>query len=44
MADVEEAVSFCLAGEELPTPELYTHVYNNQGDLKIRGCDPFTWN
>lgn len=40
---IEEAVEFSLAGSELPTPELYTHVYANQGDLAVRGCDPFTW-
>lgn len=44
LAVVEEAVEFALAGSELPTPELYTHVYVNQGDQSIRGCDPFTWN
>lgn len=44
LGEVEEAVEFALAGSELPTPELYTHVYVNQGDQNIRGCDPFTWN
>jgi hypothetical protein len=44
LAQVEEAVEFALAGSELPTPELYTHVYVDQGDQAIRGCDPFTWN
>ena len=44
LAHVEEAVEFALAGSELPTPELYTHVYVNQADQAIRGCDPFTWN
>lgn len=44
LAQVEEAVQFALEGSELPTPELYTNVYVDQGDLKIRGCDPFTWN
>ena len=44
MAKVEEAVEFALSGSELPTPELYTHVLVDQGDLPIRGCDPFTWN
>ena len=41
---MEEAVDFCIKGEELPTPELYTDVYVDQGDLPVRGCDPFTWN
>lgn len=44
MSTIDEAVDFALAGSELPTPELYTSVYMDQGDLKIRGCDPFTWN
>ena len=44
LSTVEEAVKFSLEGSELPIPELYTNVYVDQADLKIRGCDPFTWN
>ena len=43
-AEVEEAIEFCLQGSELPPQELYTHIYVNQGDLPVRGCDPFTTN
>ena len=43
-AEVKEAIEFCLQGSELPPHELYTHVYVNQGDLLVRGCDPFTTN
>ena len=43
-AEVKEAVEFCLQGSELPPQELYTHVFANQGDLLVRGCDPFTTN
>ena len=42
MADVQEAVKFALASSELPKNELFTDVYINQGDLKVRGCDPFS--
>ncbi len=44
LSTVEEAVKFSLEGSELPTPELYTNVYVDQADMRIRGCDPFTWN
>ena len=44
LAKVEEAVKFALEGTELPVPELYTDIHINQGNLKVRGCDPFTWN
>ena len=44
MAEVEEAVAFALESSELPKNELYTDIYINQGDLKVRGCDPFTGN
>ena len=43
-AEVKEAIEFCLQGSELPPHELYTHVYVNQGDLPVRGCDLFTTN
>ena len=43
-AEVKEAIEFSLQGSELPPHELYTHVYVNQGDLLVRGCDPFTTN
>lgn len=44
MTEVEEAKAFALEGQELPIPELYTDIYVNQGDIKVRGCDPFTSN
>jgi len=42
MEDVQEAVKFALESSELPKDELFTNIYVNQGDLQVKGCDPFT--
>ena len=43
-AEVEEAVMFSLQGSELPPQELYTHIFVDQGNLPVRGCDLYTSN
>ena len=43
-AEVEEAVEFSLQGSELSPHELYSHIFVDQGDLPVRGCDLFTSN
>jgi len=43
-AEVGEAVEFSLQGSELPPHELYTHIFVDQGDLPVRGCDLYTSN
>ena len=42
--EVEEAVEYALQGSELPPQELYSHIFVDQGDLPVRGCDLFTSN
>jgi len=43
-AEVEEAVKFSLQGSGLPLQELYTHIFVDQGDLPVQGCDLYTNN
>ncbi len=41
MAEVEEAVKFALESSQLPEKELFTDIYVNQGDLRVKGSDLF---
>ena len=40
--EVEEAIVSCQTGEELAPSEVYSDVVVGQGDLFVRGPDPFT--
>ena len=44
LAEVEGAVASALEDPELPESELFTDIYADQGNLRVRGCDSFTWN
>ena len=41
---VEAETELAMKDGVLPPSELYTHIWTNQGDMAIRGCDLFTSN